>query len=127
MLSFEGNTAPYLQYSCVRVKSIFRKGGLDEADPRGEIALTEPAERRLAVKLVQFGETVHSVAAECYPNHLCGYLYELAEAFMRFYETCPVLKAAESVRASRLLLALLTARTIEKGLGLLGIETVERM
>lgn len=127
MLSFEGNTAPYLQYSCVRVKSIFRKGGLDEAEPRGAIALTEPAERRLAVKLVQFGETVHGVAVECYPNHLCGYLYELAEAFMRFYESCPVLKAEEAVRTSRLLLALLTARTIEQGLELLGIETVERM
>jgi arginyl-tRNA synthetase len=127
MLSFEGNTAPYLQYSCVRVKSIFRRGGLDEADPRGDITLTEPAERQLAVKLVQFGETVHSVAAECYPNHLCTYLYELAEAFMRFYETCPVLKAEAEVRTSRLLLSLLTARTIERGLGLLGIGVVERM
>ena len=127
MLSFEGNTAPYLQYSCVRVKSIFRRGGLDEADPRGDIILAEPAERQLAVKLVQFNETVHSVAGECYPNHLCTYLYELAEAFMRFYETCPVLKAEAEVRTSRLLLSLLTARTIERGLGLLGIGVVERM
>lgn len=127
MLSFDGNTAPYLQYSYVRVKSIFRRGELDETAPRGEIVIGEPAEKALGLKLAQFSEAVESVAQECYPNLLCNYLYELAESFMKFYESCPVLKSEEPVRTSRLLLCLLTARIIRTGLGLLGIETVERM
>jgi arginyl-tRNA synthetase len=127
MLSFDGNTAPYLQYSYVRVQSIFRRGELDEAAPQGDILIAEPAEKRLAVLLFQFAEAVEQVARDCYPNVLCGYLYDLAEAYMKFYESCPVLKSAEPVRTSRLLLCLLTARTIRTGLGLLGIETVERM
>jgi len=127
MLSFDGNTAPYLQYSYVRVQSIFRRGELDEAAPQGDILIAEPAEKRLAVLLSQFAEAVEQVAGDCYPNVLCGYLYDLAEAYMKFYESCPVLKSAEPVRTSRLLLCLLTARTIRTGLGLLGIETVERM
>ena len=127
MLSFDGNTAPYLQYSYARVKSIFRREGLDEAGPSGSMLIAEPAEKNLAVKLAQLAEIVEVVARECYPNLLCNYLYELAEGFMKFYESCPVLKSDEPVRTSRLMLCLLTARTIETGLGLLGIETVERM
>ena len=84
-------------------------------------------QRSLAVKLAQFAEAVEVVARDCYPNLLCNYLFELAEAFMRFYESCPVLKADEPVRTSRLQFCRLTARTIQTGLGLLGIETVERM
>jgi arginyl-tRNA synthetase len=127
MLSLEGNTAPYLQYSYARVRSIFRKGGLDEGAPQGKLLIAEPAERALGIKLAQFSEAVEAVAQECYPNLLCNYLYELAEAFMKFYESCPVLKAAEQARSSRLRLCLLTASTIRTGLGLLGIETVDRM
>jgi len=127
MLSFDGNTAPYLQYSYVRVKSIFRRGELDETAPQGDILITEPAEKRLAVGLAQFAEAVESVAKDCFPNALCSYLYELAEAYMKFYESCPVLKSEEPLRTSRLLLCLLTARTIQTGLDLLGIQTVERM
>ena len=127
MLSFDGNTAPYLLYSYARVKSIFRRGELDESDPSGSMLIAEPAEKVLAVKLTQLAEIVEVVARECYPNLLCNYLYELAEAFMKFYESCPVLKSDEPLRTSRLMLCLLTARTIETGLGLLGIETVERM
>jgi len=133
MLSLEGNTAPYMQYAFARIHSIARKGGLDLADVAREPAsgqgfsLAEPAERRLAVALLQFPETVEAVAAECLPHVLCGYLFRLAGAFMGFYETCPVLKAEEPTRTSRLRLCALTAKVIDKGLGLLGIDTAERM
>ena len=133
MLSLDGNTAPYMQYAFARIHSIARKGGVDLADlvrePAADegFALAEPAERRLAVALLQFAETVETVAADCLPHVLCGYLYRLAGAFMGFYETCPVLKAEQAVRASRLRLCALTAKVIEKGLNLLGIETAERM
>ena len=133
MLSLDGNTAPYMQYAFARIHSIARKGGIDLAEVAREPAssqgfsLAEAAERRLAVALLQFPETVEAVAADCVPHVLCGYMYRLAGAFMGFYETCPVLKADEPVRTSRLRLCALTARVIEKGLGLLGIETAERM
>ncbi|MBI2503745.1 MAG: arginine--tRNA ligase [Candidatus Latescibacteria bacterium] len=127
MLALDGNTAPYLQYSYARVQSIFRKGELETLDPQARLLIAEPAEKPLALKLAQFAETLEGVARECLPNLLCNYLYELAEAFMRFYESCPVLKAQEPTRSSRLLLCQGTARTIRTGLGLLGIETVERM
>jgi arginyl-tRNA synthetase len=128
MLSMDGNTAPYMQYAYARVKSIFRKGGLDESQAAGEIVLTEAAETNLAVKLAQLPETVQTVADECLPNLLCSYLFDLAGAFMTFYEACPVLKADDpAARTSRLMLCLLTARTIKTGLGMLGIETLEQM
>ncbi len=125
MLSLEGNTAPYMQYAYARVRSIFRKGELD--DVAGPIELAEPAERALGVKVLQLAETLDSVAAECLPSVLCAYLFDLAGAFMSFYESCPVLKSEGPIRASRLRLCDLTARTIQLALGLLGIETVERM
>ena len=127
MLALDGNTAPYLQYSYTRVQSIFRKSGIESLGTQPGLHLTEVAERNLALRLAQFAETVESVARECYPNILCAYLYNLAEIFMRFYESCPVLKAEEPTRSSRLLLCQGTARTIRTGLGLLGIETIERM
>jgi len=127
MLSLEGNTAPYMQYAYARVRSIFRKGDLQESAAAGEIVLNEPAELALAVRLAQFPETVAAVADECLPNLLCGYLFGLGGAFMSFYEACPVLKADDATRAGRLMLCLLTARTIRTGLGLLGIETLEQM
>ena len=128
MLSFEGNTAPYMQYAYARVSSIFGKAGMTADDVSGAVTLAEPAERILGVKLAQFPETVHTVAAECLPNVLCAYLYDLAGAFMSFYEACPVLKADDAAtRASRLVLCKLTAHTIKTGLDLLGIETIEQM
>jgi len=128
MLSLDGNTAPYMQYAYARVKSIFRKAGMDESQAVGEIVLVEPAEINLAVKLAQLPETVQTVAVECLPNLLCSYLFELAGAFMTFYEACPVLKAGyPAARTSRLMLCLLTARTIQTGLGMLGIDTLEQM
>lgn len=125
MLSFEGNTAPYMLYAYARIRSILRKAG---DYPASEITeLNAPEERILALKILQLPETVHAVARDCYPNQLCNYLYELAGLFMRFYEACPILKAEDSARSSRLALATLTARTLQQGLDLLGIETLEKM
>ena len=130
MLSFQGNTAPYLQNAYVRIRSIFRRGELDPEAPAGSesLALTEPAERDLAKKLAQFAETVPAVLDDFRPNLLANYLYELAGAFHTFFEACPVLKAdAGSQRETRLTLCRVTMRTLRVGLGLLGIEVPERM
>ncbi len=127
MLALDGNTAPYMLYSYARIKSMFRRANVDEGALGGEILVGERAERALAIKLLQFPEQVAAVARQCYPHVLCTYLYELADAFMKFYEQCPVLRTAEPLRTSRLLLALLTARILREGLDLLGIETLERM
>ena len=126
MLSLDGNTAPYMQYAYARIRSIFRKGGGEDI-PAGDIDLATEAERLLGLKLLQFPETVESVARECLPNVLCAYLYELAGAFMGFYENCPVLAAEGELRNSRLRLCALTARAVHTGLSLLGIQTPERM
>ncbi len=126
MLSFEGNTAPYLLYACTRIKSLLRKRPQDS--PIGELASLEHAEERaLLLKILQLPEVVSLVARECYPNLLCNYLFELAGVFMRFYEACPVLKAEPQTRDSRLALALLAEQALEQGLDLLGIQTLERM
>jgi len=137
MLSLEGNTAPYMQYAYARIRSIFRKGGQDAAPSEkdtsrqraqaGNVLLTHPAERALGLKLLQFPETIAAVATDCLPSAICNYLYALAGAFMGFYEDCPVLKADEPLRTSRLNLCRLTAEVIKRGLNLLGIETIERM
>lgn len=131
MLALQGNTAPYLQYSYVRIRSIFRKAeeaGITESDwEGGTTLLTEPAEIALAKKLFQFGEVVPQVLDDHRPNVLCNYLFELASAFHSYFEACPVLKAEGAVRASRLALCDTTARVLAGGLGLLGIEVPERM
>ncbi|MCG8450201.1 MAG: arginine--tRNA ligase [Pirellulales bacterium] len=131
MLAMNGNTAAYMQYSYARVRSIFAKGGVDIEALRtsgAEILLREPAERALALALLRFSEALEKVVADYRPNHLTAYLFELASIYSGFFENCPVLKAkSEAVRNSRLLLCDLTARTIARGLNLLGIETVERM
>jgi len=126
MLSFEGNTAPYLLYAYARIRSIFRKEDIASPD-NYDISIIEPEEQSLALKLLQFSETVEQVAEDCFPNQLCLYLYELAGIYMRFYEACPVLKAEPGIRESRLGLSDLTARTIKQGLSLLGIDTLEKM
>jgi arginyl-tRNA synthetase len=125
MLSFEGNTAPYLQYAYARIQSIFRKAGT--IDSNAKLALTEPAARQLASKLLQLSEAIEIVAKEGTPNLLCNYLFELAGNFMTFYEACPIMKADEDVKQSRLKLAQLTADTLKTGLDLLGIDVMERM
>jgi arginyl-tRNA synthetase len=129
MLSFEGNTAPYLQYAYSRIRSVFRRGDVqpDALDTPARVEMSTPEERGLAVMLVRFQEVLEQVATEACPPFLCASLYELASAFTRFYEACPILTADEPLRASRLFLADRTATTLEQGLGLVGIETMERM
>ncbi len=125
MLALNGNTAPYLQYAYTRVRSIFRKA--EAREPNAGLALGAPEEIALAKHLLNFGWVLEAAGAEYRPNYLCNYLYELAGHFTRFYETCPVLKAEEPSRATRLLLCDLTARVLRQGLDVLGIETLERM
>jgi arginyl-tRNA synthetase len=129
MMSFEGNTAPYLQYAYTRIRSIFRKANIDPQSFNAKINIAEPQEKALAMKLLQFEEIIAQVASEGYPHILCNYVYELASAFMSFYEHCPVLKdgVAEETQKSRLQLSKQTSETIAKGLDLLGIEVMEKM
>ncbi len=127
MLAFEGNTAPYLQYAYTRIRSIFRRAGIAPEELGDVLKLDESAEQSLAIKLLQFSEAIDSVLDDYQANILCNYLYELSGLFMAFYERCPVIDSPEPQRTSRLLLCDATARTLKQGLGLLGIETVERM
>ena len=129
MMSFEGNTAPYLQYAYTRIRSIFRKANIDPQSFNAEINIIEPQEKALAMKLLQFEEVVDQVSSEGYPHILCNYVYELASAFMSFYEHCPILKDGvdEQSQQSRLQLSKQTSETIAKGLDLLGIEVMEKM
>ncbi|MHC4799041.1 MAG: arginine--tRNA ligase [Planctomycetota bacterium] len=129
MLAMQGNTAPYMMYAYARIRSIYRKGAQESGElTDGKIVLAEPAERALGRQILRFAETIDSVAQTLKINLLTDYLYELAVIFMRFYETCPVLKAdTDQQRASRLRLCDLTARTLQIGLDLLGIRVVERM
>jgi arginyl-tRNA synthetase len=127
MLSFDGNTAPYLQYAHARIRSIFRRG--EAAPPTGlaTIMATEPAERALVLELLAFESVVVDVAESLEFHRLAVYLYGLATAFTRFYERCPVLRAEPDVRESRLALCDLTARVLARGLKLLGIAAPDRM
>ena len=127
MLSFQGNTAPYLQYSYVRIRSIFRKSGEAAPEHAQELTLAEPAEIALAKKLLQFGEVLPQVLDDYRPNLLTNYLYELASTFHGFFEACPVLKSEGATRVSRLALCEASSRVLRQGLGLLGIEAPERM
>lgn len=125
MLSFEGNTAPYLQYAYTRVQSVFRKAGT--WDNNAAITLNEAMEQQLAVELLKFEDVLDSVANTSYPHYLAAYLYQIATLFSRFYEACPILKADEATRNSRLQLTSLTGKTLQQGLALLGIDTLETM
>lgn len=127
MLSFEGNTAPYLLYAYSRVASIVRRSEMDVSALNAPITVVEDQERALAVKLCQLEEAIQQVISDGMPHFLCAYLYELAGIFMTFYEACPILNADDAVKESRLQLALNTASTLKQGLELLGIETLERM
>jgi len=127
MLSFQGNTAPYLQNAYVRIRSIFRKSDVIPTAATFPILLALPEERALALKLLQFGETVPAVLEEFRPNLLANYLFELANSFHSFYEKCPVLRAEDRIRKSRFALCNLTAQILFQGLSLLGIHPPERM
>lgn len=126
MLSLQGNTAPYLLNAYVRTRAIFRKlDGAVTLTP--DLALTEPAERALAMKLAQFAENAHDILDDHRPNLLANYLYELADTYHSFYEACHVLRAEGTARNTRLTLCEATSRVLKTGLGLLGIQTTERM
>jgi arginyl-tRNA synthetase len=129
MLSFEGNTAPYLQYAYTRIYSIFRKADIQLKDFSAKLIIAQTQEKQLALKLLQFNEVINQVAIDCYPHSLCNYLYELSSLFMTFYEHCPILKSdiAPEIAQSRLQLCAYSASILKKGLDLLGIETMEKM
>lgn len=128
MLSFQGNTAPYLQNAYVRIRSIFRKAEVEGIGIQsGPISISEPAERALALQILKFGEILHAVLEDQRPNLLCLYLYELADSFHHFYEACPILKSEGGIRSSRMELAGVTSKVLKTGLGLLGIGVPERM
>ncbi|HEY6278426.1 MAG TPA: arginine--tRNA ligase [Streptosporangiaceae bacterium] len=128
MLALTGNTGPYLQYATARIRSIFRRAGLDPATAHGPVLVTEPAERALALTLLGFGTAVHHAAATAEPHLLAAYLFDVASAFTAFYEACPVLKApGPDLRDSRLALSALALQVLLTGLGLLGIPVPDRM
>ncbi len=127
LVSFQGNAGPYLQYAYARISSIFDKANRRIDEIAAPIVLGTPEEERLARVLIRFGEVIHRATETNLPHLLTDHLYELAKAFMAFFEACPVLKAAAEVQDSRLTLASLSARQIRRGLGLLGIDVVERM
>lgn len=128
MLSFEGATAPYLQYAYTRVRSILRRADIAD-DFSASLLIEQEQEKQLAVKLLRFEEALQQVMKDAQPNLLCNYLYELASLYMAFYEACPILKegVAPAQRDSRLLLSIFTSKLLKQGLDLLGIEVMERM
>jgi arginyl-tRNA synthetase len=134
MLALNGNTIPYLEYAYTRICGIFRKSAEESGDFSEEtlddtfsMKLSAPEEFTLAKHLLRFGLAVEATAEEHKPNYLCNYLYDLASHLARFYDACPVLKSPEPERSSRLILCDLSGRVLKQGLGLLGIETTDRM
>jgi arginyl-tRNA synthetase len=137
MLSFEGNTGPYLQYAYTRIQSILRRAALngstninsDSSQLNGPIVINSPQEKDLALKVLQFNDCIEQVASEALPHLLCTYLYDLASLFMTFYEACPMLKegVSETDKISRLSLSVKVSQVLEAGLGLLGIEVMDQM
>ena len=129
MLSLQGNTAPYMLYAYARIKSISREGKInyDKLGENAPIILKEVTELDLAKDLLKLSEVIKEVESSLLPNRLCDYLYELSKKYNKFYENCPVLKADEPIKTSRLILCDLTARTLQLGLSLLGIDVLERM
>jgi arginyl-tRNA synthetase len=127
MISFDGNTAPYLQYAYTRIQSIFARGEIDPATlPTHTVTVDEP-ERRLAVTIAGFNDILDAVVADGMPHYLCGYLFDLATRFTQFYEACPILQSTDEVRQRRLVLAHQTSATLKQGLEFLGIGVPTRM
>ncbi|MDX6392897.1 MAG: arginyl-tRNA synthetase, partial [Streptosporangiaceae bacterium] len=128
MLALTGNTGPYLQYATARIRSIFRKAGLEPSETTGPIQLTEEAERALALVMLGFGSVVGQAAETAEPHVLAAFLFDVASAFTTFYEQCPVLQApTDSIRESRLALSALALRVLSTGLSLLGVPLPQRM
>jgi len=129
MLALTGNTAPYVQYQFTRAAKVAREGRANDQGSISKDQLVLAAEQELALAklLLNYGHTLERTALDYAPNFLCNYIYELASAYSRFYDNCPVLKAEKPTRASRLVLCELTAQVLQDGLGLLGIETIDEM
>ncbi|MCA1671798.1 MAG: arginine--tRNA ligase, partial [Actinobacteria bacterium] len=127
MLSFDGNTGPYLQYAHARIRSIFRRAGIEPPGPAPEVVLSDPAERTLALAILQFPGVIGEVEQNLQFHRLAAYLFDLATAFTGFYERCPVLKAEGRVRESRLALCAHTANILSTGLTLLGIDSPHQL
>jgi arginyl-tRNA synthetase len=145
MISFRGNTGPYLQYATARIRSIFRRadaGAAGAADAENAelegaaraaalaagVTVTAAPERALALRLLGFGAALTQLGETAEPHRLCTFLFDVASLFTTFYEECPVLKAeSESLRLSRLALCALTLDVLASGLGLLGVPVPERM
>jgi arginyl-tRNA synthetase len=128
MISFEGNTAPYLLYAYTRIHSLFQKAGANMEDMHGDITLEDDHDIALAKQAILFPEVIDAVVLKASPHFLCAYLYELSFKFSSFYENCPILnQEKEHVKLSRLRLAGITAKIIKLGLSLLGIQTLKRM
>ncbi len=127
MIAFEGDTGPYLQYAHARLRSIFRRLGASWDPGTVTFVLADAAERHLALGLVAFPEAVAAALSSLQPHRLSGYLFDLAQRFTAFYESCPVLTAPEPTRTERLALCELTARTLALGLSLLGIDAPDQM
>jgi arginyl-tRNA synthetase len=128
MFALEGNTGPYLQYAVARIQSVIDRGGATSTDAgKGHIRISHDTERALVLHALRFGREVHAVSETLQPHRLCGYLYDLATRFTAFYEQVPILRAGDELRTSRLALSVLVARTLTKGLHLLGIDAPRRM
>ena len=127
LLAFDGNTAPYILNAYVRSRSILRKAGVT-TPPHHPILLEEPAEEELSRQLLRFADVIELAAHDRRPHHLCGYLFETAGMFHRYFEACPVLQAkSPALQQSRLTLTGLTGDVLREGLQLLGIPTLEEM
>ena len=127
MLSFDGNTAPYLLYAYSRTRSIFTRGEVDLSALPERVVTENEAERRLAVAIAGYQDLLEQVAQEGYPHQLCAYLYELAGRFTQFYEQCPILTSDDATKTRRLTLTKQTGDVLANGLTLLGIRVAERM
>jgi arginyl-tRNA synthetase len=129
LISLKGNSGPYLQYAFTRVQAIFRKGSIDpsQLDCKTPLVLTEDAELALAKQLLRFPDVIYQTAAENLPHLICDHLYSLARSFSGFYEQHQVLKAEGESRRTRLVLCWMTARQLERGLTVLGIEAPDSM
>lgn len=129
ILSFEGNTAPYLQYSYARIKSILRRAKEQKKELKEDLQIkfTDKTERILAHQLLQFPSVILKSAETCRPNLITDYLFELSKKFNSFYSACPILNQDDCILYSRLLLAQRTSTVLKDGLSLLGIDTLEKM
>jgi arginyl-tRNA synthetase len=127
MLSFDGNTAPYLQYAYSRTRSIFARGDIDPDSLTAPVISVDEPERRLGVAIAGYQDLLEQVAQDGYPHQLCAYLYDLAGRFAQFYEQCPVLTSDDETKLRRLTLTKQTSEVLESGLTLLGIGVAPRM